>query len=39
MLSISHHAHLLRQSRIKRLSNLLWLTDATALDDDVVELL
>lgn len=39
MVPISHHAHLLRQSRIKRLSNLFWLTNPTALNDDVVKLL
>jgi hypothetical protein len=35
----SYRLHLLRQSRVKRLSDLLWLTDTTTLDDDVVELL
>jgi hypothetical protein len=35
----SHRLHLFRQSRVKRFSDLLWFTDTTALDDDVVELL
>ena len=34
-----HSIHLLRKPRVKRLSNLLRLTDTTALDDYVVKLL
>jgi hypothetical protein len=38
-LALSHETHLFRQTGVERLGNLLRLTDTTALDDDVVELL
>ena len=37
--NIGHHAHLLSQTRVKRLGHLLRLADATAFDYNVIKLL